>query len=195
MKLFLQTLLLLLISTNTFAITQINVAAQNDKDYFQGYSFVPPYQKTTHASLDLGENLSGKIVRIAANDGANFKVHLQLETSLTIMDEGPHLDLINWKHCTTEWIKVETESDSEFILPVLENIDVACFPKVTAAEIRAEALKQGGERWANLIKQDASINDYPFGTALSMVRIKIEENIAGEWQTVTVLLFSIPMGC
>ena len=194
MKLLLPTFLLLLISANAMAITQINIDARG-KDHFQGYSFAAPYKKTTNAYLDLGENLSNKTVRIAAKDGANFKVQIQLETSLTIMDEGPHLDLINWKHCTTEWREVEKISGSEFILPVLEKINVDCFPNVTAAEIRAEALKLGGERWANLIKQDASINDYPLSTALSLVRIKIEEKISGEWQTITVLHFSIPMGC
>lgn len=195
MRLLSGILLVLFLSSNSFAGHKIEVFSVNKKDDFQGYQFSVPDQEITKVDLDLGENLSSKTIRISSEKPSIYRVHVQLETSLTIMDEGPHLDLINWKHCTTEWMEVDESSGTEFILPELEKIDVNCFPVVTAAEIRDEALEQGGQRWAKLIGKDATINDYPIGVSLSTVRIKIEEKTDDKWKIITVLDFSIPMGC
>lgn len=195
MRYLINIFLVLTLSSNVWAVAQIDILSAESKNYFQGYTFPPPYEQITDAYLDLGENLSSKIVRISSGESELFRVKVQMESSLTIMNEGPHLDLINWKHCTTEWLEAKKISDSQFKLPVMEKIDPSCFPETTIPEIRNEVLKRGGERWANLIKDSASLNDYPMAIALSSVRIKVEKRAGEQWKTVTIIQFSIPMGC
>ena len=107
--------LVLTSASNVWAVTQIDILSADSKDYFQGYTFSPPYKITTASYLDLGESLSGKIVLISTEERSEFRVKVQMESSLTIMDEGPHLDLINWKHCSTEWIDATKISDSKLL--------------------------------------------------------------------------------
>ena len=185
----------LALSSNAWAVSQIEILSNGGSAQFQGYRFSPPYGNMTEAFVDLGESLSSKIVRITAKAGTQFRVNVQMESSLTIMNEGPHLDLVDWKHCTTEWREAERITDSEFRIPVTEEIDQACFQEISVAEIRDEVLKRGGTRWADLIKDDASITDYPMALALSSVTVKVEELLEDGWTVVTIIRFSIPMGC
>ena len=195
MKTIITLFAILFLVSNTFAVTQIEVYSSNEDEYFQTYKFPAPFKKTTKAYLDLDEDLSSKKVIIKPKNNASYRAFIQIETSLTIMNEGPHLDLINWKHCTTEWLEINQISSTEFSLPRINEIDINCFPKVTVSEIRDEAYKQGGQRWADLIGFNASIDEYPIAVAISSIRLKVEEKVKGTWQLITLLDFSIPMGC
>ena len=195
MKTIITIFAILFLASNTFAATQIEVYSSNEKEHFQTYKFPAPFKNTTKAYLDLGEDLSSKKIIIKSKNDTHYRVFVQVETSLTIMNEGPHLDLINWKHCTTEWLEINRISSSKFSLPQINEIDINCFPKVSAAEIRDEAYKQGGQRWADLIDLNASIDDYPIAVGISSIRLKLEKKIEGTWQLITILDFTVPMGC
>ena len=195
MKYLITMIFALAVSSHSWAVSEIEILPVENGDHFQGYRFSPPYGNMTEAFVDLGESLSSKIVRITSTAGARLRVSVQMESSLTLMDEGPHLDLIDWKHCTTEWIEAERISDSEFRIPVTEKVDQGCFHEISMAEIRNEVLKRGGTRWADLIKDDASITDYPMAVGLSAVALKVEELLEHGWKVVTIIRFSIPMGC
>lgn len=195
MKYLVNIFLVLAMSSNVWAETQIEILPNGGGEHFQGYKFPPPYHKITEAFIVPGESLTSTTVRITPESGAQFRVSVQMESSLTIMDEGPHLDLTDWKHCTTEWLEAERITDSEFRIPVTEEIDQGCFHQVTIDEIRNEVLKRGGARWADLIEDDASITDYPMAVALSSVTVKVEQLLEDSWEVVTMIRFSIPMGC
>ena len=195
MKYIFSLFLILAISSNAWGLSQIDILSVNNNDNFKGYTFTPPFNQLITVHLDLGESLSSKVLNIFPKNDSRDSVKIQMESSLTVMNEGPHLDLANWKHCTTVWIEAEKLSDFKFKLPITEKIDSECFSDVPIAEIKKEVFKIGGDRWSNLIRDDASIDDYPMDIALSSVLIKIEKLIHDKWETITVIKFSVPMGC
>lgn len=161
----------------------------------QNYRFTYPFSKETTAYLELGDNLDGKLVKLTSSGKEKLQVHIQYETSLTIMDEGPHLDLTDWKHCTTEWLQVMESSPNIFTLPRESEINLDCFPDVTPKMIKDAVLKYGGERWASLLNENVSINTYPLSTAVSTIRIRVQRLSGEKWVQDALISVSVPMGC
>ena len=161
----------------------------------QNYKFNSPFTKESTAHLDLGDNLDGQLVKLISSDADTFRVHIQYETSLTVMDEGPHLDLVDWKHCTTEWLNVTESSPNTFKLPRESEINLDCFPDVTPKMIKDAVLKYGGERWASLLRDDIDVNTYPLATALSTIRVRVQRLMDKKWVEEALISINVPMGC
>ncbi|PCK01947.1 MAG: hypothetical protein COA42_22655 [Alteromonadaceae bacterium] len=186
--------LLAVFSAKVLAVTLLEVGTSDPKEGVESYKFKAPYKEITSAYLELGDDLSLLNVAITAKAKEKFRVQLQLETSMTVMNEGPHLDLTGWKHCTTDWIMAKKLSEFKFALPNFEEIDISCFPKVSSEEIKEEVLKRGGEHWVKVIEEAPS--EYSAtDVGISSARIKVEKLVDGKWLLVTVLDFYVPLGC
>jgi len=175
----------------------IEVGADNPVEGVKSFQFKSPFKNSISRSLGLADDLSLLNVAIRSESTNSFRVLLQLETSMTVMDEGAHLDLTDWKHCTTDWLEVAKLSGNKFALPDFRRINTDCFPDVSDTEIKEEVFAQGGERWARVL--DISYPDYPEYSSttveLSSVRLKVETLRNGKWSLVTVLDFNVPLGC
>ena len=161
----------------------------------QNYRFNSPFTKAITTYLELGDNLDEQLVKLTSSKADQFRVHVQYETSITVMDEGPHLDLIDWKHCTTEWLQVSESSPNIFTLPQERKINLDCFPSVTSKEIKDAVLKYGGERWASLLKDNVDINTYPLAAAVSTIRIRVQRFSGENWVEDAMITINVPMGC
>jgi len=189
-------LLVLMYAFSSFANTEINIVSSIDVPDYADISFTAPFDKKIDSYLDLGVDISNTKLFIDSEENANYRVHIQLETSMAIGDEGPHLDLSDWKHCTTEWLSVKPLDKVSFVLPDISSIKTDCFPQLSMDEIKAEVLKRGGQRWLNVLERNIGSDYYdPTYIALSAIRIKIEKQVNSQWQEVTVINFNVPMGC
>ena len=189
-------LLLLIISSSANAdLKMIEIYSNELTQLSQSYKFHPPFSKELTTYLELGDNLDGQLVKLTSSGADKFRVHIQYETSLTVMDEGPHLDLIDWKHCTTEWRQVTESSPNLFTLPSENEINLDCFPSVTSKEIRDAVFKYGGERWASLLKDDVNIYTYPLATSVSSIRIRVQRLSGEKWVEDAMISINVPMGC
>ena len=56
---------------------------------------------------DLGFTPFCKVVQIKNSNWNETRVYWRYKTSLSISDEGPHLDLLDWKHYTSDWEEVD----------------------------------------------------------------------------------------
>jgi hypothetical protein len=187
--------LLALTSNISLAIDKIEIYSPNNNAFSSTYEFKTPLNENIDSYLKLGDNIDAQVIKITSSTTSKFKVSVQFETSLTIMDEGPHIDLTEWKHCTTDWVDLKSVKPNEYILPKSTKIDGTCFPKVSDEEIRSEVRLVAGGRWSSLLKGDIDVNNYPLGVSLSAMRIRIQEEINGMWRLVTTINFNIPMGC
>lgn len=156
--------------------------------------------------MELGDMLDEVTLRLApSTPGATLRVHVQFETSLSLSNEGPHLDLLDWKHCTSAWIPAKRVDAGTFVLPVSTESQASCFPPYTQAElrdaIRAQLADDGRsdpaalERWTpkRVPGYDGMLpTPHP---GLSRIRLRVQERIDGAWTTVTVVTFMPPMGC
>ncbi|BCR06256.1 hypothetical protein DESUT3_33250 [Desulfuromonas versatilis] len=155
------------------------------------------------AELDLGvADRLEIILHPAAPGNERLRIRQQYETSLTLMDEGPHMDLLDWTHFVSPWVELEATPEGSFIMPIPTS---SKFPAVNTEEIvaaveteSAQWEKEGyqsGERWINLARQCRGPNDYPCGVGLSLIRLNIEVLDQGAWRTLERIELSLPMGC
>src|SRR5688572_20552919 len=71
---------------------------------------IPLKQEEIAVDVELGDTIFGQAIVLVPRNGTeqkNFRIQAQYETSLTILNEGPHLDLLDWKHFRSEWSDLE----------------------------------------------------------------------------------------
>lgn len=131
-------------------------------------------------------------------------MRVQFETSLGISGEGPHVDLIDFRHCVSEWHVASSADGRRFTVPTPTDEESGCVPRATPDEIRVaarEALagwsdtQETTEHWLGLIKDIKSPVDSPMYSTISEIRIQVEARVDGRWKPVTRLVFAVPMGC
>ena len=153
-------------------------------------------------NLGLGDPMAKSITLQPHSSGTKFKVEQQYETSVTIMDEGPHLDLIDWEHHTSKWEEVENRNGLTFLSKEISSTE---YPIVAQTQI-VEAVKakseewsnqgfDGGKRWIDLAKKCKGPNEYPCGVSVSKVTLRVMVIESGKWKHIQNIELKIPMGC
>lgn len=147
--------------------------------------------------LELGDSLSNLVLRVnpVAGVKGEFFVEQSFETSMTVMEEGPHLDLVDWKHYTSPWVPLKKLSATEFRITPISDEDAQRFPAVTPKEIRAIVTKEGGSKLGEYVSKVKGPNDYPCGVGLSKISFRIILKNGEEAKVVKTLEFLVPMGC
>lgn len=189
----------------TPALNGLRVLPHADRETsFTGWTHEGPVPASVAAYVELGDDLSGTTLQLQpAKPGDTYRVRVQYETSLALGAEGPHLDLIDWKHCTSAWQPAKAVDAVSFVLPTPTAEQDSCFPAYTRAEleaaVRAHGVKQGdptlADGWLpNLDKGDAVGAVTPY-VGISTVRVRVEVKRKGVWVVVTTVEFALPMGC
>ena len=131
-------------------------------------------------------------------DSVSTTVTYQFETSLTISNEGPHCDLVDWIHYTSLPDTLEL-LDSIGIYQFKNGFQDSLsnsFLEVTMKEVRKAIRKHCSEGWLERTKELNSIHEYPFSVSISKEIIQIQiTNKEGEIIREKFIIFEIPMGC
>ena len=172
---------------------------------FPGWKLQAPFAALNTLEMELGDPpyvaVPGLLPAAAA---ADHRVSGLFETSMAISDEGPQFDLLDWKHCRSDWTALLPDAGATFVLPAPSDAQASCFPAVTVAEIRsalAARLRADGregpdaDRWLSLLRPLASVDDLPISIGISTVRLRIEVRDDDEWRQLTMLEFKLPLGC
>lgn len=136
---------------------------------------------TTRLQIEVGAPLAWRIVLFPPDPAMRLRVEQQFETSMAIGDEGPHLDLLRWKHHVSEWTPLAAVAPLQF---ASEEARSDSFPVVTREEleaaVRAEAQvgdpegeRAAVERWGSLAQTCASPTTAPCYVAVSLVRWRV----------------------
>lgn len=147
-------------------------------------------EKPTRVDLELGDTLKSIVIE---GEG-EYIVIQQTETSVTIMNEGPHYDLVDWKHGYSKKMDLLKKGNEHFYLDHKDKIE---FPKVDLSELVKEAKRVGGEQYETIAKQCKSPKDYPCGVSPSKHIFWIKEKVKGKknHKELGVIELIIPMGC
>jgi len=193
----------LLVQAQTLSGLRVLPQAGPDASFsgWQSEGALPP---SLTVPLDLGDEVYGATLQLQpATPGGTYRVRVQYETSLGLSAEGPHLDLVDWKHCVSDWEAAAPSGALSFVLPTPTPEQQACFPAYTDAEleqaVRAHAAAWGdaglAARWMPRAGEgDAEGAVTPF-VAISTVRVRVEVLRDGAWTVVTTVAFRPPMGC
>jgi hypothetical protein len=177
------------------AINEINIIPNATISISKTVYLAEPFKDRITIPLEMQDQISNANLIIVANKNDKIRASLQLETSMSIQDEGPHLDLLDWKHCTSDWLTIDNTATHQFKFTDFENISLDCFPEVTLAEIKQAVLEHDGQEWMPLFDRDSFNKEMNLLIGISAARIKIEQMIEGKWVAVTIVNLNIPIGC
>lgn len=150
---------------------------------------------TVKIDMELGETPENKIFRIQ-HQYKNIEVFQRIENSVTVTNEGPHCDLINWKHYRSEWYKVPSEDKIYQTLGLIEKEGQHFIP-IDLDKLKIEIKRVCGDRWYNLIKDKKYIDEHDFhmGTSTSKILLLFILTDKNGVKTNKVIEFLVPMGC
>lgn len=145
--------------------------------------------------LELGATIEGRKIKIEQLEKGTIKIYQRFENSVTVMNEGPHCDLTEWKHYYSEWKQLQIQDD-QFLTDSYSERDREKFIEVDMDELREAVRKQCGDRWAEHIKNVKSPHEYPCGIGTSRIVLKIEYTKQEKDSPIEkTVAFKIPMGC
>ena len=150
-------------------------------------------------NLDLGETIDGREIALHFADNlASYRVLERYRTTLSISAEGPHLDLVDWRHFDSPWTALESLGTNRFRTLESDQMDHSRFPKTTKAEIVEEARARVGKDWPELIERVESCNGPNDGSCfvgISSLYLRIQKRVNDRWTDVGLVEVTIPMGC
>ena len=149
---------------------------------------------TTFVSLELGDSPEGQILNITNSDVKVLNIYQKYETSVTIMDEGPHFDLLHWKHYYSDWQKLNRIQNNKFKSISYSEELHEIFPQVDIKNFKEYVKRNVGNSWYKLVLNVKSVNEYPCGVDISRIIYRIIYTIEGKLKE-KYLIFEIPMGC
>lgn len=154
------------------------------------------FTDTVDLYLDLGETIQGQTFKIVKSGLREIKIEQQYKTSLSISNEGPHLDLLDWKHFTSDWVElIPIDKDKYKAITYSEN-DQEKFPNFTEAELVDYLKSIGHQGYADLIVNPTySDGSKHWWTGLSRVSIKVTGFDKENKLVTRIINFEIPMGC
>ena len=148
--------------------------------------------------LDIGDDIYRKEITIVGGDeSAQYRIFERYRNSMTVMGEGSHLDLIDWRHFDSEWIELDQLAQRKFRTLAYEQMDSSKFPTTTKSELLSAVRKRASDwpRIVELAKTCRNPNDEPCGVLVSSLFFRIEKLVRDRWTTVGMVEVYIPMGC
>ena len=110
--------------------------------------------------------------------------------------EGPHCDLLNWKHYYSEWKILKINENGAFICEIYSREDNEKFPKIEIRNLQQEVRKQCGEDWQLLINDIKAPTEYPSNVSISRYFLKVSGLRKDNGQLVSkIIVIDSPMGC
>jgi hypothetical protein len=131
----------------------------------------------------------------AASHRGKLRVEQRFETSVTVQDEGPHLDLTWWQHGYSRWRSLGDVTGKGEVRAISQSETVLRYPQGNIADALAAIKAQGGTRWFECAKRAPALGAYPVVFGVSEVQFRISEWNRGKWNVRHVLHFIVPMGC
>jgi hypothetical protein len=151
---------------------------------------------TIYLSIELGETLEKQLIEFTDLKLDNLKVEQAYETSITVMDEGPHCDLLGWKHYFSDWKELKASKNLTYTALAYNETDSEKFPPTTGSEIKKYVAENCGDYWAKLLGDTVNPLKYPCGVSISHYFIRISGNERRVGKKITKLIvFESPMGC
>jgi len=154
--------------------------------------------RPTVVELDLSESIDGQEVALNFRDypPAEYRILQRYRTSMSVSNEGPHADLVDWRHFDSPWMELKSIGTRRFRTLASEEMDWKKFPPTTNAEI-VEEVRRGGmtKEWVELVKSCNGPNDGACMVAISSIYLRIQKQVSGKWTDIGSVEFQPAMGC
>jgi len=172
-----------------------------DFDYFEVWNTTEDLSKinknVAKIEVALEGNPEDKFFKISPYNYKKIEIFQRLENSISIMDEGPHCDLINWKHYTSDWVQIPYNRDDNLFKTITySQVEKNKFIPIEMDDLKQAVKEHCDERWADLIKDATSLSpQHHISISPSRIFLKIILTNNEGKVTEKIIEFSIPMGC
>ena len=151
---------------------------------------------TVEIYTELGETIEGQLISISSDQLKGLTVEQRYETSVIIMNEGPHCDLTDWKHFYSDWKQLLTNSTGQFTCNKYSEKEYEKFPKISINDLKQKVKDKCGDKWLKLVEKVKTPTEYPSGVSISRYYLRVTGQRKDNGQTVTKLIvIERPMGC
>jgi hypothetical protein len=160
--------------------------------------FAIPARGAFVEQLEVGDRIENQLLVLHPRAGAGheFVVEQRYETSLSVPNEGPHLDLLDWKHYVSPWKALPRAGENRFITLKIDEAEASRFPPVTGDQIRAAVRREGASaEWLELVKDTKGPHGPGVWVGVSKVSFRVKVQERGRWRVVNTFHFMVPMGC
>jgi hypothetical protein len=175
---------------------QLSVSINRLLVYDEGKQLNNIQTDTVYLGVELGETIEAQKITVTSELLTNITVEQRYETSVSISEEGPHCDMLDWKHYYSEWKPLNQNAAGQFIAENYTEKENQKFPEIPLNEFK-EAVKQHcGEGGFELVKKNKSIKEGAsiIGISNYFLRISGKRKDNGELVTKIIIIDS-PMGC
>lgn len=140
----------------------------------------------------LAESIEGQTIKFSGYEQTeDLKIEQCYQTSVTIMDEGPHCDLLDWKHYTSPWKTLRQTEAGLFRCLRYTLKEHEKFPEASTAELKDAVKEHCGEEWSEVVKHPL---EYPAGVGISTYFLRISGKKEGA-SFVKIIAIESPLGC
>lgn len=153
---------------------------------------------TTIVDLDLAESVGDQEVTLNFREDGEYRVLQRYRTSMSISMEGPHLDLIDWRHFDSPWVSLKALSSKRFRTLATDQMQSGKFPPTTNEEIVAEVRKRMETDRSEIVEAAKSCgwpSDGACFVSISSIYLRVQKRVRAGWTDVGLIELRIPMGC
>lgn len=170
--------------------------SMNEDNFYEDDQFaVHENDDTIQTVQELGGTTEGAWLNIESPTLTQLTVEQRFETSVSLSFEGPHCDMVDWKHYLSPWKKLQPEG-TMYHIDSIPDKEEARFPKVTEAEFKDAIIKHCGKEALEDFEGKYDIHTYPAWVGISRIYIKISGTAPNTQQRRSVILVIwVPMGC
>ncbi|MBO6516598.1 MAG: hypothetical protein JJ975_08605 [Bacteroidia bacterium] len=145
--------------------------------------------------LELGQDIEGKTIGISNSLFKDVKLYQSHENSISISGEGPHCDLVDWKHFNSNWESISIKNNMATVYSY-SGQERSAFVDVSMDEVRDAVREQCSDGWASLLDSTTSINEYPCNVLTNRIYIRVVlTNPENDLNREKLVIFEVPMGC
>lgn len=152
----------------------------------------------TIIKLGLGEYVDNSEVTLNFPDASvRYRILQRYRTSMSVSAEGPHLDLVDWRHFDSPWTPLERLGALRFKTLPGDQMEHSRFPTTSRSEIVKAVRRRAGDWPAvlELAKSCRSPHDGACWVGISSMYLRIQKHNRGRWADVGMVELRIPMGC
>lgn len=146
-------------------------------------------------AVKMGDSPENKIIEIKDNNYKSVKILQRYKNSITILNDGPHCDLIDWEHYHSDWKPIKRINKFKFETLSYSEADNKQFIPVDIEALKQAVTARCGEDWAKYVEKIADVNQYPSEVATSRIFLKFIVTDFEDKVTEKTIEFIIPMGC
>lgn len=151
---------------------------------------------TTELYLDLESELDTFLIYWKNESIISYSIQQQYQTVLSLQDEGPHVELYDWKNYTSPWSKVDSIFKGAYLVKKISKNEASQFPAFTKQELISYLASSVNANWVDKISNpETGIWSDKFWIGVGVRRILIKLMLRNGQEITKMLVVYPPMGC